>query len=149
MRHRTTIVSRAATSSFLGLVMILSSAMICSFLGSKFQTRVAFLSPRIIQQMCSVKKSKKLVNFSSKNIRDFSGSFQFQQRTYLFRGNSLVKLPKILPQKSIKTGNDRVTGPPQRQKQQEAKFFWSPEAKFRSGNVKNRPSGQKSSQIVV
>ena len=51
MRHRTTIVSRAAMSSFLGSVMILSSAMICSFLGSKFQTRVAFLSPRIVQQV--------------------------------------------------------------------------------------------------
>ena len=49
MRHRTTIVSRAAMSSFLGSVMILSSAMICSFLGSKFQTRVAFHSAWIVR----------------------------------------------------------------------------------------------------
>ena len=66
MRHRTTIVSRAAMSSFLGSVMILSSAMICSFLGSKFQVCGFSFATDRLSEVCSVKKSEKIVNFSSK-----------------------------------------------------------------------------------
>ena len=83
-------------------VFFLGIAMMCSFLGYKFQTRVAFLPPRIVQQRCVAwKRVRKSVNFSSKTcgIYFFSRGFNFNSNTYLLRGNFLVKLPKILLQK--------------------------------------------------
>ena len=103
MRHRTTIVSRAAMSSFLGSVMILSS-------DRNFRHVWLFFRHGSFSR-CSVKKSEKIVNFSSKTcgISFFSRGFNFNSNTYLLRGNSLVKLPKIFVKSA---SNNRGTGLP-------------------------------------
>ena len=51
------LMSSAMMSPFLGSVMILSSA-ICSFLGSKFQTRVAFHATRAPNRPAGVYREK-------------------------------------------------------------------------------------------
>ena len=84
MRHRTTIVSRAAMSSFFGDDMFFLGIEISDTCGFSFATDRS-------AEVCSVKKSEKIVNFSSKTcgISFFSRGFNFNSNTYLLRGNSL------------------------------------------------------------
>ena len=71
MRHRTTIVSRAAMSSFLGSVMTLSPNDMF-FLGIEISDTCGFsFATDRSGEVCSVKKSEKIGQFLLKNVRDF------------------------------------------------------------------------------
>ena len=124
-----------ALSSAMKSSAMMSSAMMFSFLGYEFQTRELQI---VRQVVCSVKKRGENGQFLLKTcgISFFSRGFNVND-TYLFRGNFLVKLPKILP-KQVRCNQAGDSAQVQANHNKLIFFF-----------RQNKPPGQTLGRIVV